>query len=211
MMMFEIRLSWITQTMEITWPLQSRERSLMRVGGVMEGEGTEDNFWVSLCHAVPCFWLFQNLFVFDLSVLHAQKALASISSCFKPKTQLLTQLLCISLPKFNQFPVAYFSIFKVLGLAVSSTLIHVLPQYLFFLFIFWSYFWVLEALFALASVHINPIASIDFGWVSSYLLGVHHYFVIVSHLSHCLSREVPLRTLFVKPITHFTVSILLTD
>lgn len=166
-----------------------------------------------LSQPVPCCALLLTLseFVFDLSILHAQKALASISSCFKPKTQLLTQLLCISLPKFNQFPVAYFSIFKVLGLAVSSTLIHVLPQYLFFLFIFWSYFWVLEALFALASVHINPIASIDFGWVSSYLLGVHHYFVIVSHLSHCLSREVPLRTLFVKPITHFTVSILLTD
>lgn len=139
MMMFEIRLSWITQTITITWPLQSREHSLMRVRGVMEGEGTKDNFWVSLCPAVPCFWLFQNLFVFSLSISHAQKTLASISTCFKPKTQLHTQFPCTSLPKFNQFPVAYFNIFKVLGLAVSSTLILVLLQYLFSLSIFRSY------------------------------------------------------------------------
>lgn len=62
MMMFEIRLSYITQIIAIMWLLQSKEHSQMGVGAVTEGKVTKDRQYLS--QPVPCCALLLTLLEF---------------------------------------------------------------------------------------------------------------------------------------------------
>lgn len=168
-----------------------------------KGKVTKDRQYLS--QPVPCWALILTLlgFVYIQSVrLTFTEGLGFHFILFQAQGPTLeqpgAQFLWTSLPKSNQFPMVYFNSIKVLGLTVCSALIGVLSQLSLLPLPLLKLLLFLEALTSLTMVQINPIASVDSGWVSSYLLNVHHRFVIISNLSHCLSREVLLRA-FCQP------------